>query len=209
MNIGRKLLPIVYPPINAFPHHGALFSMLFAQEDCLPYVYNNFIQIYSLKNLHENTARSGTVDFFYNPYGDWRYFHLKANPWIRPSLIPYHYLTLFSINVVEFVKHAIDSNMYVFIDIDEYDIAAYYESFRKFHFPHEMFIYGYDDDSRIFFFGDIVAGRYVHAEASYEEVEHSVRRLLGIYIRYDETYMWHDYREKSIYLLRGEKKHGT
>lgn len=42
------------------------------------------------KQEKENKGiRTGTVDFFYNLYGDWTCFYLKANPWIRSKSMSY------------------------------------------------------------------------------------------------------------------------
>ena len=77
--------------LMVIPIRGLYFSMLMAREECKPWVFSNFIQIYALKDLYNKGIRTGTIDFFYNLYGDWTYFHLKANPWIRINSMPFEF----------------------------------------------------------------------------------------------------------------------
>jgi hypothetical protein len=205
LNAHCNTLPIIYPPINAFPHKGALFSVLFAREECKPWIFSNFIQIYSLKDLYKNKPRTGTVDFFYNMYGDWTYFHLKANPWIKLNSMPFEYLRLLKPDIVDFIKMCIDKNRYLFFDIDMYYISAYKINYNKAHVPHEIFIYGYDDEKKVFYIGDNTALKYSHEQMTYDEITLSTNNLLEIYENNVKGVLWHEYREKSIFMLEVKK----
>lgn len=200
-----RTLPVIYPPINGFPHKGALFSILLAREECKPWVFSNFIQIYTLKDLHKNKLRSGTVDFFYNIYGDWTYFHLKANPWIKLNSMPFDFFRLLKTDVIDFIKTCIDRNMYLFFDIDMYYISAYKINYNKNHVPHETFIYGYDDDKKVLLMGDNTALKYNQDQITYDEIIKSTSSLLDIYTNNVEGVFWHTYREKSIFMLEVKK----
>jgi hypothetical protein len=196
-----RILPVIYPPINAYPHKGALFSMLMAREECKPWVFSNFIQIYALKDLYNRGMRTGTVDFFYNLYGDWTYFHLKANPWIRINSMPFEFFKLIKSDIVDFIKTCINKNLYLFFDIDMYYIPAYKLFFNKNHLLHEIFIYGYDDDKNVFYMGDNTTGKYNHDQVTYEEITTSTNALLEMYGDNNEDTVLHNYREKSIYMM--------
>ncbi|OPX45891.1 hypothetical protein CLHUN_03640 [Ruminiclostridium hungatei] len=196
-----RILPVVYPPINGYPHKGALFSMLMAREECKPWVFSNFIQIYALKDLYNRGMRTGTIDFFYNLYGDWTYFHLKANPWIRINSMPFEFFKLIKSDIVDFIKTCINRNLYLFFDIDMYYIPAYKLIFNKNHLLHEIFIYGYDDDKNVFYMGDNTTGKYNHDQVTYEQITASTNALLEIYGDNNEDTVLHNYREKSIYMM--------
>lgn len=196
MSTKCNILPIVYPPINGFSHQGALFSILLAREECKPWIFSNFIQTYSLKDLYKNTSRSGTVDFFYNIYGDWKYFHYKANPWIRFSSIPLDYLQLLKFDAVDFLKICIDRNMYVTFDIDTFYISTY-EFYQNTHEKHEIFIYGYDDEMKMFYVGDNMKnGKYCQELVPYDEINDGISQMY----EFDKknNLFW---REKQISML--------
>ena len=199
------ILPVVYPPINGYPHKGALFSMLMAREECKPWVFSNFIQIYTLKDLYNKGIRTGTVDFFYNLYGDWTHFYLKANPWIKINSMPYDYLKLIKSDVIDFIKACINRNLYLFFDIDMYYIQAYKLHFNKSHLIHEIFIYGYDDDKQVFYMGDNTTGKYNHDLVTYEEIITSTNVILDLYRYNNEDAELYKYKEKSIYMMSVEK----
>jgi hypothetical protein len=182
-----------------------LFSMLLAREECKPWVFSNFIQIYSLKELHKNRVRTGTVDFFYNIYGDWTYFHLKANPWIKLNSMPFDFFRLLKPDIIDFIKTCINRNMYLFFDIDMYYISAYQINYKKNHVPHEIFIYGYDDEKKIFYMGDNTALKYNQDQITYDELLLSTSSLLDIYENKVEGVLWHTYREKSVFMIEVKK----
>ncbi|QNU66155.1 hypothetical protein EHE19_014905 [Ruminiclostridium herbifermentans] len=195
------ILPVVYPPINGYPHKGALFSMLMAREECKPWVFNNFIQVYTLKDLCNKGVRTGTVDFFYNLYGDWTHFYLKSNPWIKFSSMPYDFLKLIKTDIIDFIKTCINKNLYLFFDIDMYYISAYKMHYNKTHFLHEIFIYGYDDDKKIFYMGDNTTGKYTLDQVTYDEIITSTNVILDLYRDDNEDAELYKYKEKAIYMM--------
>ncbi|RCX12564.1 hypothetical protein DFR58_12168 [Anaerobacterium chartisolvens] len=200
-----NILPVVYPPINAFPHQGALFSVLFAREECKPWIFNNFIQIYSLKDLYKNDLRSGTIDFYYNMYGDWMNFYIKANPWIKFNSIPFEFIKSSGINFIEFIKSSINGNCYLFFDVDTYYISEYKYWYMESHTPHDIFIYGYDDEKKLFYMGDNTIGKYCHGHVTYEELLISLNTLSEIYSGTNEEIFCHSYREKAFNLIKVKK----
>ncbi len=45
-------LPIATPIADAYPHIGMEFSIFQTKEEYYPWIVNNFIQIYALRNMH-------------------------------------------------------------------------------------------------------------------------------------------------------------
>ncbi len=193
-----KQLPIIHSPIDAYPHQAALFSMLMGKPECLPWVYSNFIQMYSLRDLHLNKKRTGTLDFFYNLYGDWKYYELKTNPWLLMDATPLLLFNKYDIDIVDHIRACIDSEKYVFFDIDMYYIKSY-AAYMKQHMPHDIFIYGYNDIDCLFYFGDNTEGKYHYRTCTYEELKTSVTNLIDLYVSGNEKYFIHAWREKLFY----------
>lgn len=194
-----NILPVVYPPIDAFPHHGAVFSMLFAREECKPWIYNNYIQTFSIKDMYGQKVRSGTVDFFFNQYGDWKYYELKANPWIRTKVVPMDLFDTYKIDIIQFLKKYIDQSNYCFFPIDRYYIPAYKHCYRKRHIDHDIFIYGYDDRKKLFYMSDNTAYKYEQTTVKYEELSNSFYSIIKLFHRHEKKFF---YSEKSIMLLK-------
>lgn len=202
MNNGENLtLPVVFPDINAYPHQGILFSILFAREDCLPWIFSNFIQTYTLKNLYANKERSGTVDFFNSLYGDWRNFFIKANPWIQLQTFSMEWLI--DKSIVDILKKYLQQGKYCFFDVDMFYISAYKKVYHKEHMYHDIFIYGYNDVEKYFYFGDNTVGKYCFDIVFYSELEESTKNILKDYYEIKDNS--HDYREKLMYIIEVKK----
>lgn len=194
----KKVLTTIYPPINSFPHQGAIFSMLFAREECKPWLFSNFIQIFSLKNLNLQGVRKGTLDFFNNQYGDWKQFEFKANPWIRFNSIPEYFIEDYNINIIDFIKKNLDQEKYLYLSIDRFFIPIYKYSFMKNHSDHEIFVFGYDDETQCLYVGDNGEGKYVQSTVDYESFTKSFHSMIAMFRSNEELYY---YSEKSIYIL--------
>ena len=198
----KKILPVVYPPINGYAHQCALFSMLFARDECLPWIYNNFLQVYSLKDLYKHPSRTGTVDFFYNLYGDWKYFYFKANPWIKFSAMPYNDLKLFKMDRINYLKYCLERNMYLSFDVEGYYVPAYKDFYLQRHIRHKIFIYGYDDDKNHFYMCDNTdTGKCKQDIVLYSDLETSLSSMDD----FDEDHKDLFWREKQIYMMEVKK----
>lgn len=137
-----KILPMKKVDIRGFSHQAALLSILMAYDQCKPWICNNFIQIFSLKNL-SSSWRSGTVDFFYMDYDDFRNYEFTANPWIRWFEIPVQLIYNSQFNIIDFIIENIKRDYYLYIEIDTYYIP-YYSDYQKKHRIHWMYVYGFD-----------------------------------------------------------------
>lgn len=137
----KKMLPIVSTDVKGFSHQATLFSILLAYEKCMPWVCNNFIQLFSIKGLCES-ERTGTVDFYYSEYNDFKSYEYSANPWIRWYEIPLNILKK-ETNVVNYIMNNIDLDYYTYLEIDTYYISKY-EEYGKTHRIHWIYICGYD-----------------------------------------------------------------
>ena len=61
-----KKLKIGEPIIYAYCHQAALLSVLYEYPETYPWIYSNYIQIYTLYDLWKQKDRLGTLDFYYH-----------------------------------------------------------------------------------------------------------------------------------------------
>ncbi|WFR57125.1 hypothetical protein QA584_26530 [Anaerocolumna sp. AGMB13025] len=144
----KKILPISVAPIRGYSHQAALLSILLSYNQCKPWICNNYIQIFSLYNLKESD-RSGTLDFLYTDYGDFRNYEYSANPWLRFFEMPIFMMKHNDFDIIEFIINAINSDYYMQIEVDKYYICKY-DEYHKYHDMHWIYIYGYDKETNIF-----------------------------------------------------------
>lgn len=175
-------LPFVPMKIGGFSHQAALFSILLAYEECKPWVCNNFIQLFAIKNLCESN-RKGTLDFFYMEYNDFKSYEYTANPWIRWFEIP---LNMFSENT-DITVYLIDNlklNFYSYLEIDTFYISKY-DDFKKRHRIHWIYICGFDEkNSEILCFDNFSEGKFRLERIKREEIQ---KGYLGSYQIYKNS----------------------
>lgn len=132
----KKILPVAESPVKGFSHQAALLSILLGHKKCWEWICNNYIQLFSLRTL--KGERTGTLDFYYMDYNDFRSYEYAANPWIRYFEIP---LNMVNINDLEkMLMEQIDKDFYIQIEIDKYYIHSY-DSYEKEHINHWIYIY--------------------------------------------------------------------
>lgn len=164
-----KILPIAKSPVTGYSHQAFLFSMLLPHPETLPWLYSNYIQLFTLKDLYRHKERSGAGDFFFNYYGDWQYLELKCCPWLRYQSVPYK-LIFSDRSIHQFIRESIDSDNYVKLPVE----VAYIESYGilRMHGSHDLLIYGYDTGLGLYYAVDNFADdRYQFAKISFEEME--------------------------------------
>lgn len=173
----KKELPITPPLISSFGQQAWIFSTLYSNPECHPWIFNNYIQTFTLKNLYKMGFRRGTLDFFYNQYGDFQYYELKANPWLQFHSIPYGIPTLMNIDIVEMIKKLINLEQYVVIDVNTYYVSTYKKHFRH-EYSHPLFIYGYDDNTQNFLVMDnFNVGKFAFEIVNFNELRRGYQSI--------------------------------
>lgn len=128
-----KILPITSPIVRYSPSVDNFLSVLcLHKEKTLPWIIENYIEI-----IFNPTQIAYFMMEFLDIYKFW-----WNCPFVSVSRID---RVLVGDNVIGLIKNAIDRNAYVMFCVDTYYVHAY-SSYRKSHFPHEIFIYGYDED---------------------------------------------------------------
>ena len=173
----QKILPVSYPEISAFPHYANLLSVLSTDKDMMmPWVYNNFIQLQFRKHEGHRLDFCICMD----------YYMIKNNcPWIYRDGVSRDLIYKKWGSLTDFIIDAIDDEYYVDIVVDEYYIKEY-DAFHKRYFEHNLMIYGYDKEKKIFYVADSFKdGKYYYATVTFDEIEQSA--LTKNYYKYCES----------------------
>lgn len=166
----NKILPTVSPVITSYPRHANLISILSHHPFFDHWLFMNHIQLHADYSVDEYYLG------FYEP------IPRKLYPLVDTQKIRKDVIVKNGIDVVQFLKNAIDENFYAYMCVDTYYIAQY-PLYQKYHFTHDMFVFGYDDASATFHIADFMnENRYYQAQASYEQVREA------FHSEYDDSY---------------------
>lgn len=152
----KKILPFSNPTITSWTWTAATFSILGNYPKCLPWLYNNFIQLFC--ECYEKW-----VSLHYIPHVD----VFSVCPFFHSSLIPRTFLLDLNISLNSFIRTCINHNYYVYCIIDESYIS------RKKRFLHELLIYGYDDLTQTYNIADFTltsTQKYTQSTTSYDSI---------------------------------------
>jgi hypothetical protein len=188
MESGKKILPVVYPPVTTFTAYAAELAILFNYEKTYDWLYSHYLQVYVLDiiNRYENDNGVPFIACFFGDFDNRRLAHtINDFVFLRREVCPY--LDIFEVpndlidtsgeTAVEFFKRSIDHDLYLYSYLDVSHIKQYGIDTQ---YGHEVFIYGYDDEKKVFHFADFPiddSSRYSFSTCSYEEIE---RAYLGI-----------------------------
>lgn len=169
----KKSLPVLYPPITSWTWHANVLSILSNYERTLPWVYSNYIQLWTRLNRHEEIF----TDFnFCN-------FPPEDCPWIYLQTLKRETISKMTSDIIEFIKRAIDLDNYIYGVVDESQLIHRDKSEKK--YPHELFVFGYNDQDETFDVADFTfKGKY-----SFEKVTYSDFRRAYYNIERNEDYL--------------------
>ncbi len=155
--MGTRKLSMSEPLIYTYNIYGSIFSMISDDPAIWPWVYNNFIQI------------KYVVDWR-SFYFDNHYLLFDNCPWLTHSIIPRRMLES-STSLVNFIIECINNKSYIYLYIDRYYISKS-SVFNTKHIWHELLIYGYDLDNKVFYIADNLGnGKYIKTECTFNELE--------------------------------------
>ncbi len=157
----KKILYMQYPPITSYPTHANLLACLSQYEDYLEWFFENYMNIYT--NTHPDYIDGSYVDFF-API-PWR-----SNPHLHSQRLSRELFDVMKTGLVDFFINAIDQGNYIFLYLNRFYLSASY-TYQKNNDVHDVFIYGYDKDSKLFNIADFFAySKYTLATASFDEI---------------------------------------
>ena len=145
------------PVVNFNTTYATLFSIL--SEELWPWIFNNFIQL--------RFAFDWGILVFDN-----QHLLLKNCPGIDFYNLSKDIITLKWPKVGDLVIDLINNNYYVVMFLDWYYLSNASSFFHKIHMPHEVFIYGYDQDKdEIYLADNFSEGKFMHTTCTFEELE--------------------------------------
>lgn len=172
-------LPVVYPLADAYTNFSVEFSIFQTDEKYYPWILNESIQIYTLKDLYKQNVRSGSLAFMYNKYGDWQLFEYSANPYLEFEKIAFDTLDILlkETSLTAFLEQALLKDKYIFLPIDMYELP-YYGQYHERHSIHHLFISGFDNENCTFIIHDnFLNGKYKQLIGDYNDIEKSYHSL--------------------------------
>ncbi|PWW03216.1 hypothetical protein DFQ01_107113 [Paenibacillus cellulosilyticus] len=154
------ILPMHSPIITSYPKHANVNSILVNHSCYETWLYNNHIQ------LHADYDDSHTLWLcFYEPVSRRLYPLIDTETFSKGTVINNR------IDLIQLIMNSIATGSYVYLSIDVYYLAPY-EVYQRTHFPHDMFIFGYDEHKGVFHAADFYQkGRYAHHEIPFTQVE--------------------------------------
>lgn len=154
-----KELKVKQPLICCYTNYGILFSLL--PDDMMPWVYNNFIQIRYNRDWKTVTFDNHILMLSYCPALSFR------------SIPFYIHQELCGGKIQDFVIDSIDHERYVFMYVDRFYLKNS-DEYKNIHRSHEIFIYGYDEEKKVFYIADnLDQGRFIFTECGFSELEES------------------------------------
>lgn len=130
-----RILPLAKPIISYSPSIDHFLSVLnLYSAKTLPWIIENYIEVVFNPTSGEN--------FFMAEFLDIYKFWWNC-PFINVSRM--ERVLLEDEDIIFVAKNAIEKNAYVMMVIDTYYISGY-RTYQKHHAPHEIFLYGYNED---------------------------------------------------------------
>ena len=147
----KKILPFDDDPIiKSYPHYSFMCSMLQTKEQGMDWIYQIYTQISAYSAVWNNNQNTDFRLGFY-PFagmGDGDLWNIC--PFIDKMTIPRQFL-LQQKDHIAFIKYWLNKGWYLSMYLDEFfrediqQVGVYY---------HPIFIYGYDDEEKIFYCAD-------------------------------------------------------
>ncbi len=156
----KKELPIGMPRITCALHHAYPLSILAISDDYLPWFYSHYIQ------MEFQTDEKQKFNFYRYPK-----YHMAVSPWLQTQIVHHNVIRKAYKKIVDFVIDAIDEDLYVQMDVDEFYIPnkALYHSR---HYTRELLIYGYDAPNQtLTILGFDAKGNYTSSEVPFFNFE--------------------------------------
>ena len=163
--MSKKVLPTSYPMITSWQWHATLFSIIGDDEKAKNWIFSNYIQL-RCYNIEEIFTGDEMLLADMMPGSS----SLKECPYLLFSLMTKEQIESYCGDIITFIKKTIDLGGYVYGVFDEAKILC--DSGADYKFPHELFIFGYDDEAKQFNVGDFTFGEhYSYTTVSFDDVK--------------------------------------
>ncbi|KOR76748.1 hypothetical protein [Paenibacillus solani] len=140
--MNQKILHITKkPPVICHDPHP--HSVIPIHEDYMNWIYENYIQLSSFKNITDRVNLTWIEYIFLNDY-----YH--NNPFVEVEILSEGIVTE---SIVEWIIDHINQHQYIGICVDRFYIHEHV-NYKLDHLPHGLLIYGYDLDRQVFYAAD-------------------------------------------------------
>ena len=139
-----KILPFKKSPVIGFLGHAYVLGVLTNYEECMPWFYSNYIQLY-ISNVYINLDQY-RLDFFPDIL-----MIFSGVPWLEYQSADKRALRNNNTDINKFVMDHIDRGFYFFAYVDDFyvpDMGTY----QSRHITHDIMIYGYNPEEETFNF---------------------------------------------------------
>ncbi|MVP01217.1 hypothetical protein [Paenibacillus lutrae] len=141
-SIQEQILPLTAPQVYGFLGHAYVLGILQNYEECKPWIYNNYIQLYI--SQHYIDIKEYRLDF--NP----DLLIIFGNvPWLEYNRTDKGTLARLGVDIHAFLKDHIDRGFYFFSYVNDFYIPNSI-SYQEYHFTHDILVYGYNLDKRTY-----------------------------------------------------------
>ena len=131
----KKVLPMAIPISETYQLPSFMMGIISQNKSVRNTLFNSYINIYISKNDLDKVTLE-FVDAECEPY--------RLSGWGEMDL--FYLSNIAKDKCLGFLKERIDQNNYLLLfEIDEYELS-YSECYKKEHFKHDTYIYGYDED---------------------------------------------------------------
>jgi hypothetical protein len=151
--------------ITSWQWHATLFSIIGDDEKAKNWIFSNYIQL-RCYNIEEIFTGDEMLLADMMPGSS----SLKKCPYLLFSIMTKEQIESYCGDIITFIKKTIDLGGYVYGVFDEAKILC--DSGADYKFPHELFIFGYDDETELFNVGDFTFGEhYSYNTVTYSDVK--------------------------------------
>ncbi|AZK48532.1 hypothetical protein [Paenibacillus lentus] len=140
--MAARELEIVIPPIIGYQYLAYPLCTLFTRQETLPWFYSNFIHLYCYSHLDDDYASSSLPLSFYGE-------DFVQCPWLITQKLERESILSSPEGIIDFLIRNINLGYTISLNVDEFYIPQR-RVYRQIHYAHDVLIYGYDDQSRMF-----------------------------------------------------------
>ncbi|MFZ5989710.1 MAG: hypothetical protein ACOYWZ_21660 [Bacillota bacterium] len=134
----KQLKVVIQKNINNYLFSAVLLCIILAYDNLKPWFYENYIQLYFVRNKRGRYEKSEKWLDFYGA--------LTA----PQEVLEYNKLNkefFMNIDIMKFIESCIDDGYYFYTYYDEYYVKPNFMK-ANIHFVHDLLIYGYDSENR-------------------------------------------------------------
>lgn len=171
INNDKVVLQVKYPMITSFTTDAHMLAILNNYPITEEWIFNNYINLWGekLDDIDEQ---------LYIRFGSW--FIRKSCPYFKINTYYKEFFESIKCNIIEFIISKIQLGRYLNISYDQFYIPNS-PKYMKYHFQHQLLIYGYDKTLKTFYIADFYASsRYSFENASFDSVELAIINSLNL-----------------------------